>query len=600
MSETRSETIGSKYPFFFRNARIGYKTFPVSGLISMLVDENQFFVKYSDILREDFTADRHDVRVNRKLMPNPHKDTDLIAKNYVSERLFKLKVLDWFNDGKVKLFKSPTEGNYLVRFMDTSMSPVDGLGRMLHNLNTTAYESAEYNYANMVSYGIIEDTSSNEDTTSAYVRQWREQGLKDIFFPFNKSEDGIYTRTKFSENLLKADIDKPYTTILRFVDFLPGTKIRLVFDITGDYNISNEELYEDIVIGATGSYHVDEVNPIYGIYIINARYREGQENVVPINELNKYAKIVDDSIIYGDFFHSEDGAITYEYDVPARNQFDLVTSIQTDIGCYGQIVGECPNIIEHFNNIREQVTQVTMSNYHKRPIEYLYYGYRSWNAKTQYNIDDIVSYKTADSGVKYYQAVLDSMELEPEEEGAEPQIIYNIGINPTEEGNLFWKEWDVNSIAGQWWSGIDEEGYRAMREDLPPLHWTNDFNSNEVFDDKESEQYSPFSFYVLKDSYINNINILDHIKQVYSKAYVEPELSHQVNHMFEKYYIDRYFSSKNPEEQLTQAIGVYNQYLKALEYDLTEDAENLKMILDAYPVFVLDAWDGNIYKIGDG
>ena len=24
------------------------------------------------------------------------------------------------------------------------------------------------------------------------------------------------------------------------------------------------------------------------------------------------------------------------------------------------------------------------------------------------------------------------------------------------------------------------------------------------------------------------------------------------------------------------------------------------MILDAYPVFVLDAWDGNIYKIGDG
>ena len=53
LAETRSETIGSKYPFFFRNARVGYKTFPISGLISMESDNNQFFTSFKDILKEN-------------------------------------------------------------------------------------------------------------------------------------------------------------------------------------------------------------------------------------------------------------------------------------------------------------------------------------------------------------------------------------------------------------------------------------------------------------------------------------------------------------------------------------------------------------------
>ena len=58
LAETKTDTIGSKYPFFFRNARVGYKTFPISGLVSMLSDDNQFFTSYKEILREDTKADR--------------------------------------------------------------------------------------------------------------------------------------------------------------------------------------------------------------------------------------------------------------------------------------------------------------------------------------------------------------------------------------------------------------------------------------------------------------------------------------------------------------------------------------------------------------
>ena len=51
------------------------------------------------------------------------------------------------------------------------MSPENGLGRMLHNISSTAYECADYTYNNMVKFNIIENTGSNETTTSAYVHQ---------------------------------------------------------------------------------------------------------------------------------------------------------------------------------------------------------------------------------------------------------------------------------------------------------------------------------------------------------------------------------------------------------------------------------------------
>jgi hypothetical protein len=84
------------------------------------------------------------------------KSTDLTAENYTNERIFKMAVLDWLNDGQPKYFKSPSEGNFIVRTINTSLSPEVALGRMIHNFTTTAYEIAEINYKNMLKYNFIE------------------------------------------------------------------------------------------------------------------------------------------------------------------------------------------------------------------------------------------------------------------------------------------------------------------------------------------------------------------------------------------------------------------------------------------------------------
>ena len=44
LQETKIETIGSKHPFILRNGNVSYKEFPISGLISYLMDEGKYFI----------------------------------------------------------------------------------------------------------------------------------------------------------------------------------------------------------------------------------------------------------------------------------------------------------------------------------------------------------------------------------------------------------------------------------------------------------------------------------------------------------------------------------------------------------------------------
>lgn len=149
--ETKTNTIGSKYPFIFRNGTVDFKEFSISGLISLVGDENDEFK--TGLPQED---------VSRRISPAPEAyvpgaDGWLTADNYRRERQFKLEVMNWLNNGKPKLFRSPAEGNYIIRLMGVTMSPTDSLGRMLHTFTCNATEVADYTFENLVSYGFTVD-----------------------------------------------------------------------------------------------------------------------------------------------------------------------------------------------------------------------------------------------------------------------------------------------------------------------------------------------------------------------------------------------------------------------------------------------------------
>ena len=128
--ESKLNTIGSQHPFIFRNGKVRYKEFGISGLISCQSDNEFLFMSEEDLEGYDLS-------------------TNLTNENIKAERDFKLEVMEWLNNGEPKVFRSATEGNYIVRLLNVSLSPNDTVGRMLHTFTSTAYEIAEYNYQNL-------------------------------------------------------------------------------------------------------------------------------------------------------------------------------------------------------------------------------------------------------------------------------------------------------------------------------------------------------------------------------------------------------------------------------------------------------------------
>ena len=164
--EQKIDTIGNKYPYFFRNGVVNYKEFPISGLISYLADNNEMFVNHKEDLNIILPqySEREGTPSN-KLDYKRVATLDSIGYNMRAERRFKMKLLEWLNDGQIKLFRSPAEGNFLVRLMNVSLTPEDRLGRMIHSFQASAFEVAELNYESLVQEDFVKLEEEEITTT---------------------------------------------------------------------------------------------------------------------------------------------------------------------------------------------------------------------------------------------------------------------------------------------------------------------------------------------------------------------------------------------------------------------------------------------------
>ena len=152
INEGKIETIGSQYPYIRRNAAINYAQFPISGLISCQMDENEKFITKETLYggRENLRNYEHfnSMEVNKPFMTT-------IDNDFVYEKKFRDAVMQFLMDGKVKLFRSATEGNYLVRLTDVSFTPNQQLGRMIWTFSATANEVADNTIDNYYKYNIL-------------------------------------------------------------------------------------------------------------------------------------------------------------------------------------------------------------------------------------------------------------------------------------------------------------------------------------------------------------------------------------------------------------------------------------------------------------
>ena len=215
--ESKTDTIGSQYPVIFRNGNVKYKEFSLSGLISYKADENELFIDAEKDLKIVFNKYLERTSNPEETFSQLNVETsNLTDYNIFAERQFKLKVLDWLGDGKIKMFKSPTEGNYLVRLLNISLSPTDTVGRMLHTFSCTAYEVKEYSYDNLINLNFIQANTFKDIETLNYsysntIENKQEVGI--LIGPDSKSQILIPAQTEGKTKLIR--IKKYYALIFK-------------------------------------------------------------------------------------------------------------------------------------------------------------------------------------------------------------------------------------------------------------------------------------------------------------------------------------------------------------------------------------------------
>lgn len=149
ITENKTETLGSKFPFVRRNSVTNYKQFQITGLISYLGDDGEIFLTENDIYgHESDSITTLYYNFNKEHRITPYTD-------YVKEREFREKVFDYLHSGKVFLLRTMTEGLVLVRLMDINLSPKQELNNYIYSFTATAIEIAECNPANYYKYKVF-------------------------------------------------------------------------------------------------------------------------------------------------------------------------------------------------------------------------------------------------------------------------------------------------------------------------------------------------------------------------------------------------------------------------------------------------------------
>ena len=163
VAESQQVTIGAKYPYIKRNGNNYFRTFPIGGLISSFIDTTNWYdphfydgeFHYDENEIKAFTSKADIYGESQKLYDNYNNKKGITEYNdYIYEREFRKKVYDFLYKHNVKLFRSTTEGNILIKLMNIDFQPVETLGRRLYSFTATAVEVDDATITNYNKYGI--------------------------------------------------------------------------------------------------------------------------------------------------------------------------------------------------------------------------------------------------------------------------------------------------------------------------------------------------------------------------------------------------------------------------------------------------------------
>ena len=236
--ESKQDTMGSKYPFITRNGITCYHEFSIGGLISYHMDDAQLFI-------------------NKNNIPYYQEPTtDLIYDNIHTEREFRKEVIDWLNNGNYKLFKSPTEGIYLISLLNSSFTPNNTLHRMIYSFSSSAYEIDDCNLNNLNTYKVYDIGQMQEVKPYTFLRQGQ------LAIIDNTNEQSIDLLNKIKEQQ-EEEVNENYSNIVTKI-----TSLQIESLIEDDNNIELLINGKNIIVGKSGFYTLNEEIDINSLTLV--------------------------------------------------------------------------------------------------------------------------------------------------------------------------------------------------------------------------------------------------------------------------------------------------------------------------------------------
>lgn len=575
--ETKTDTIGGKYPYFFRNGSVAYKEFPITGLISYQMDENYQFVKEEELgfdvnydsLKRKLTVNNEQIKnrikenlnsinekteqlmilrqkpvvfatkineimneinvlkdentvlreklnynkINQNIIKHDQfKTHNLTSINIAAERYFKIQVLDWLNNGKPKLFRSPNEGNFIVRLMNSSLSPEDALGRMLHNFSTTAYEMAECNYENLKKLNIIHPDEINYNFLLwKTIRLSEPVGRTSNGTVYFVNEKGVYKTvydgniSYYMEEILQSGRQ---AFMVSFQNVQPGTFIEIDDEVR--------------VIGATGAYYAESETGFNSIKIQSRQYPKG--------------------------------TVTYSYYGKTKDKFDLIVNEYiSQIGA-DQFIGNDEDIILNLNNPIQTIKD---------------FGYLQFLARdiVEINLNDVQEWERI-----YYTDNTYTERI---------YFIEDYNLYDTKRNIFFYEDPDVldSYVKLSPYGELQSNTYYYLNNEfgLNKMLMTDKPKSNFPYKLKETFniQYSTSPYISYFDlSYLTNINTYPYLntfplyKYQTDKILINGSIIELENNLivYRDFYYDKYYLDKDTYENLNDSE---KKYFKVLSFDIT-------------------------------
>lgn len=354
VGDSKLDTIGGQFPIINRNGNMKYKSFPLGGMISFNMDHDDLFTNLMDIYQYEEIA---------AMYKQGHDN----MYDYTRERDFREKVLQFLQDGKPKLFKSPTEGNIIVRLMDVNTTPNQTLSRLVSSFTSTAYEIAEPEISNYLHYNFltVDDYSTSLGATETRIGQLEltiglnKNILTEISNKYNNPSIMGVQETVTSIGNITLEFESPATMVRTtsegagYAFSVNGSEIKLInnnfYDFGSDYTLNAQDT---LCITQAGEEPVRIVlNFTYTVYITPLVESRIINRVITSNigQFTKHAepgeKIYEQ--IYYSYFYDWDTGFQELYDIKYATieaepgaVFSLLDEADTFIGAEQHVIND--------------------------------------------------------------------------------------------------------------------------------------------------------------------------------------------------------------------------------------------------------------------